>query len=105
MLNPQESLFMDNLTKKHLQDIMTAIDEIEYFFNDTGKFSPTFRDNLCLCMAVEREIEAIGKAIKQDFEIRRDNSHHKFKQRQLMQGTISYMAMTAFLRHSVEHHN
>lgn len=63
MLNPQESLFMDNLTKKHLQDIMTAIDEIEYFFNDTGKFPPTFRDNLCLCMAVEREIEAIGKAI------------------------------------------
>lgn len=54
---------MDNLTKKHLHDILIAIDEIESFFNDGGKFFNTFCNNLCLRRAVERNIEVIGEAM------------------------------------------
>ena len=46
---------MDDLTKKHLQDILTAIEEIESFFGDKPKLFDDF--------AIERNIEIIGEAM------------------------------------------
>ena len=49
--------------KKHLQDILTAIEEIECFFGDKPKLFDDFYNNLCLRRAVERNIEIIGEAM------------------------------------------
>ena len=54
---------MDDLMKKHLQDILTAIEEIECFFGDKPKLFDDFYNNLCLRRAVERNIEIIGVAM------------------------------------------
>lgn len=54
---------MDDLTKKHLQDILTAIEEIESFFGSEPKLYDDFYSNLCLRRAVERNIEIIGEAM------------------------------------------
>ena len=53
---------MDN-TKKHLQDILTAIDEIDSFFGTEPKLFNEFAENICLRRAVERNIEVIGEAM------------------------------------------
>ncbi len=53
---------MDDLIKKHLQDILTAIKEIESFFGDKPKLFEDFLGNLCLRRAIERNIEIIGEA-------------------------------------------
>ena len=53
---------MDN-TKKHLQDILTAIDEIDSFFGTELKLFNEFAENICLRRAVERNIEVIGEAM------------------------------------------
>ena len=53
---------MDN-TKKHLQDILTAIEEIDSFFGSEPKIFNNFSSNLCLRIAVERNIEVIGEAM------------------------------------------
>lgn len=54
---------MDDLIKKHLQDILTAIEEIESFFGDKPKLFDDFDNNLCLRRAIERNIEIIGEAM------------------------------------------
>lgn len=54
---------MDDSIKKHLQDILTAIEEIESFFGDKPKLYDDFYSNLCLRRAVERNIEIIGEAM------------------------------------------
>ena len=54
---------MDNFIKKHLQDIATAIDEIESFFNDQPKLFENFCKDLRLRRAIERNIEIIGEAM------------------------------------------
>ena len=54
---------MDDLMKKHLQDILTAITEIESFFGNNPKLFDDFCGNLCLRRAVERNIEIIGEAM------------------------------------------
>ncbi|MBR2064118.1 MAG: DUF86 domain-containing protein [Bacteroidales bacterium] len=54
---------MDN-TKKHLQDILTAIEEIDSFFGSEPKLFNEFASNICLRRAVERNIEVIGEAMK-----------------------------------------
>lgn len=54
---------MDNFTKKHLQDILTAIEEIDSFLGDTPKLFDSFVNNICLRRAVERNIEIIGEAM------------------------------------------
>ena len=54
---------MDELIKKHLQDILTAIEEIESFFGDKPKLFDGFYNNLCLRRAIERDIEIIGEAM------------------------------------------
>ena len=43
---------MDDLIKKHLQDILTAIEEIESFFGDKPKLFDDFYRNLCLRRAI-----------------------------------------------------
>ena len=53
---------MDN-TNKHLQDILTAIEEIDSFFGTEHKLFNEFAENLCLRRAVERNIEVIGEAM------------------------------------------
>lgn len=53
---------MDN-TNKHLQDILTAIEEIDSFFGAELKLFNEFAENLCLRRAVERNIEVIGEAM------------------------------------------
>lgn len=54
---------MDDLIKKHLQDILTAIEEIESFFGDKPKLFDDFYSDLCLRRAIERDIEIIGEAM------------------------------------------
>ena len=54
---------MDDLIKKHLQDILTAIEEVESFFGDKPKLFEDFYSNLCLRRAIERNIEIIGEAM------------------------------------------
>ncbi len=54
---------MDDQIKKHLHDILTAIEEIESFFGDKPKSFEGFYSNLCLRRAVERNIETIGEAM------------------------------------------
>ena len=54
---------MDNFIKKHLQDIATAIDEIESFFDDQPKLFENFCKDLRLRRAIERNIEISGEAM------------------------------------------
>ena len=54
---------MDDLIKKHLQDILTAVEEIESFFGHKPKLFEDFYSNLCLRRAIERNIEIIGEAM------------------------------------------
>ena len=63
---------MDDLTKKHLQDILTAIEEIESFFGSEPKLYDDFYSNLCLRRAVERNIEIIGEAMNRILKADKD---------------------------------
>ena len=63
---------MDDLTKKHLQDILTAIEEIESFFGSEPKLNDDFYSNLCLRRAVERNIEIIGEAMNRILKADKD---------------------------------
>lgn len=54
---------MDNYTKKHLQDILTAIEEIESFFDGCPKCFEDFSNTLWRRRAIERNIEIIGEAM------------------------------------------
>ena len=69
---------MDENIKKHLHDILDAINEIESFFGDRPKYFNEFCIDLCLRRAVERDIEIIGEAmnriLKEDRNISITNS-------------------------------
>ncbi len=54
---------MDNYTKKHLQDILTAIEEIESFFDGQPKRFDDFSKEIWCRRATERNIEIIGEAM------------------------------------------
>nr|WP_236651462.1 HepT-like ribonuclease domain-containing protein [Parabacteroides distasonis] len=69
---------MDNFIKKHLQDIATAIDEIESFFDDQPKLFENFCKDLRLRRAIERNIEIIGEAMNRILKNVSDNSDHQF---------------------------
>lgn len=60
---------MDDLIKKHLQDILTAVEEINSFFGSEPKLYDNFYSNLCLRRAVERNIEIIGEAMNRILKI------------------------------------
>ena len=53
---------MDDVVKKSLHDILTAIEEVESFFGDKPKLFEEFCGNICLKRAIERNIEIIGEA-------------------------------------------
>lgn len=55
---------MDNYTKKHLQDILTAIEEIESFFDGCPKCYEDFSQTIWRRRAVERNIKIIGEAME-----------------------------------------
>lgn len=63
---------MDDLIKKHLQDILTAIEEIEIFFGNEPKRFEDFCGNLCLRRAIERNIEIIGEAMNRILKMDRN---------------------------------
>lgn len=63
---------MDDLIKKHLQDILVAIEEIESFFGDKPKQFEDFYSNLCLRRAIERNIEIIGEAMNRILKMDRN---------------------------------
>jgi len=54
---------MDNHLKKHLEDILIAINEIDTFFESIPKRYDTFVNSLLLRRGVERNIEIIGEAM------------------------------------------
>lgn len=54
---------MADFTKKHLQDILNAIRDIETFFDGQPKQFENFCHDLRLQRAVERCIEIIGEAM------------------------------------------
>lgn len=54
---------MDNYIKKHLQDIITAIEEIDCFFENQPMQFQEFNKDLRLRRASERNIEIIGEAM------------------------------------------
>ncbi len=54
---------MDNHIKKYLQDILTAIEEVEGFFSGRPKYFDDFYGNIQLRRATERNIEIIGEAV------------------------------------------
>jgi uncharacterized protein with HEPN domain len=63
---------MDERILKWLFDIKMAIDEINSYFEKEEKDFFTYRQNLMLKRAVERDLEIIGEAINRI--ITRDNS-------------------------------
>jgi len=53
---------MDERIEKLLYDILFAIEEIEVFFENTGKIFTNFKQNMMLKRALERNLEIIGEA-------------------------------------------
>ena len=53
---------MDERVEKWLYDIRFAIEEVESFFENTGKIFADFEQNVMLKRAVERNLEIIGEA-------------------------------------------
>ena len=60
---------MDERIKKYLQDILTAIEEVESFFGDKPKRFDEFFGDLLLRRAIERNIEIIGEAMNRILRI------------------------------------
>ena len=54
---------MDEYTKKWMHDILTAIEEIESFFDDRPKRYADYCNDIRTKRAVERNIEIIGEAM------------------------------------------
>jgi len=54
---------MDEILKKHLEDILIAINEIDIFFETLPKRYDVFVNNLLLRRGIERNIEIIGEAM------------------------------------------
>lgn len=54
---------MDSFTKKHLQDILNAVNDIDSFFGKQPKLFESFCHDLRLQRAIERCIEIIGEAM------------------------------------------
>lgn len=86
---------MDDLTKKHLQDILTAIEEIESFFGSEPKLYDDFYSNLCLRRAVERNIEIIGEAMNRILKADKDIAITNSRKQQMQEITL-YMDMTVY---------
>ena len=60
---------MDDRIKKYLQDILTALEEVESFFDNKPKLFDEFFSDLLLRRAIERNIEIIGEAMNRILRI------------------------------------
>ena len=65
---------MDEYVKKHLEDILISIDEIDDFFDNQPKRYEEFTTNLLLRRAIERNIEVIGEAMNRILKSEKDIS-------------------------------
>ncbi len=63
---------MDDTIRKHLYDILTAVNEVESFFEGKPKLFDEFRCNMCLRRAVERNIEIMGEAMNRILKTDKD---------------------------------
>jgi len=63
---------MDDFIKKHLSDILNAIEEIDDFYDGKKKLYKDFENNLLLRRGVERNIEIIGEAINRILKVNSD---------------------------------
>ena len=54
---------MDERVEKWLYDILLSIEEIDGFFESNERVFETFRQNLILKRAIERNLEIIGEAV------------------------------------------
>lgn len=53
---------MEQSVKKFLEDILSAIDEIELFFESRQRRFDVYQADICLRRAIERNITIIGEA-------------------------------------------
>lgn len=63
---------MDRKLYKYLDDILKAINEIEFFLHDRPKEYETFCNDLLFRRGVERNIEIMGEAMNQALKINPD---------------------------------
>lgn len=54
---------MDRAIKKYLHDILTAIEEIEFFLTQRPRQYQVYLDDLMFKRAIERNVGIIGEAI------------------------------------------
>ncbi|MBQ7967750.1 MAG: DUF86 domain-containing protein, partial [Bacteroidaceae bacterium] len=60
---------MEDRIKKYLLDVLTAIEEVESFFDNKPKLFDDFYSDLLLRRAIERNIEIIGEAMNRILRI------------------------------------
>ena len=60
---------MEDRIKKYLQDVLTAIEEVESFLDNKPKLFDDFYSDLLLRRAIERNIEIIGEAMNRILRI------------------------------------
>jgi uncharacterized protein with HEPN domain len=60
---------MDEFVKKHLEDILIAIDEIDIFFETQPKRYDVFVNSLLLRRGIERNVEIIGEAMNRILKV------------------------------------
>ena len=63
---------MGDFIKKHLSDILNAIEEIDSFYEGKPKLYKDFENNLLLRRGIERNIEIIGEAVNRILKINSD---------------------------------
>lgn len=63
---------MEQSVKKFLEDILSAIDEIELFFESRQKRFDVYQADICLRRAIERNITIIGEATNRVLKSMRD---------------------------------
>jgi uncharacterized protein with HEPN domain len=60
---------MNEKILKYLFDIKLAIDEIDFFFTENEKRFDTYKSNILLKRAIERNLEIIGEAVNRILSI------------------------------------
>lgn len=60
---------MDRLLKKYLNDVLNAINEIEFFLESRPREYTTFCNDLLFRRGVERNIEIMGEAMNQALKL------------------------------------
>jgi uncharacterized protein with HEPN domain len=65
----KSNYFMTEKILKYLFDIKLAIEEIDFFFNENDKRFDTYKSNILLKRAIERNLEIIGEAVNRILSI------------------------------------